>query len=134
MLVWNSWVTPKKRSNSLKSSLKKNYLFGNIGSSLHAGSVTGAHGLGCSMECGILVPRPGIKLTSLVLQGRFLTTEPAGRPQKLFPCTSIRCPGRRLGPGQNTGNSLLLWPRAGRGMSGSPFHLPRTFPHKEKKP
>ena len=100
---------------------------------MHAGSVIGAHWLSCSTECEILVPRPGIEPTSLALQGRFLTTEPPGKSPKLFPCTSIRCPGIRLGPGQNTGNSLLLWPGVGRGTSGSPFHLPRTFPHKEKK-
>ena len=30
------------------------------------------------MASGILVPRPGIKLTSLALQGKFLTTGPPG--------------------------------------------------------
>ena len=35
-----------------------------------------ANGLGCSKACGILAPRPGIELSSPVLQGRFLTTGP----------------------------------------------------------
>ena len=60
----------------------------------------GAHGLSCSTECGILVPRPGIEPTSLALQGRFLTTDPPGKSPKLFPCTSIRCPGRDWGWGR----------------------------------
>ena len=38
-----------------------------------------AHGLRCSKACGILVPWPGIKPTSLALQGRFLTTRPPGK-------------------------------------------------------
>ena len=36
-----------------------------------------APGLRCSVVCEILVPRPGIKPASRVLQGRFLTTGPA---------------------------------------------------------
>jgi len=32
----------------------------------------------CSVACGISVPRPEIKPTSPALQGRFLTTGPAG--------------------------------------------------------
>ena len=34
--------------------------------------------LGCSVACGVLVPRPGIKPTSLALEGGFLTTGPPG--------------------------------------------------------
>ena len=37
-----------------------------------------ALGLTCPMTCGILVPRPGIEVTTLVLQGRFLTTKLPG--------------------------------------------------------
>ena len=32
----------------------------------------------CSPQCGILVPKPGIKLMAPALQGRFLTTGPPG--------------------------------------------------------
>ena len=42
----------------------------------HMGSVVAAHGLSCSVICEILVPIPGIELTSPPLQGRFLTTGP----------------------------------------------------------
>ena len=34
--------------------------------------------LSCPMVCGVLVPRPGIELTSPALQGRSLTTGPPG--------------------------------------------------------
>ena len=34
------------------------------------------HRFSCSVACGILVPQPGIKPTSPVLQGGFLTTGP----------------------------------------------------------
>ena len=37
------------------------------------------HRLSCSKACGILVPPPGIKPMSPVLQGRFLTTGPPGK-------------------------------------------------------
>ena len=38
-----------------------------------------AWGLSCSAACGILVPWPGIKPTSLALQGGVLTTGPPGK-------------------------------------------------------
>ena len=44
-------------------------------------SLVVAYGLRCSKACGILVPWPGIKPTSLALQGRFLTTRPPGKSQ-----------------------------------------------------
>ena len=44
-----------------------------------------AHGLSSSPEaCGILVPRPGIKLLSPALEGRFLTTSPPGKSLNLL--------------------------------------------------
>ena len=43
------------------------------------GSVVARHGLSCSSTCGILVPKPGIKLASPALQGRFLITGPPGK-------------------------------------------------------
>ena len=46
-----------------------------------AGSVVEAQGLSCSVVCGILVPRPGIKPITLELQDRFLTIGPPGKPQ-----------------------------------------------------
>ena len=41
---------------------------------LHAG--LSSCGVCCSVACGILVPRPGIKPTSPALQGGFLSTRP----------------------------------------------------------
>ena len=54
------------------------------------GSVAAAHVLSsyCMglVACGILVPQPGIKPTSPVLEGGFLTTGPPGKsPEYLFP-------------------------------------------------
>ena len=43
-------------------------------------SLVKAHGLRCSEAGEILVPPPGIEPTSPVLQGRFLTPEPPGKP------------------------------------------------------
>ena len=40
---------------------------------------SGSGGLHCPIACGILVSTPGITPTSLALEGRFLTTEPAGK-------------------------------------------------------
>ena len=40
---------------------------------------SGSGRLHCPRACGILVPSPGIKPTSLALEGRFLTTEPPGK-------------------------------------------------------
>ena len=37
-----------------------------------------------TMACGILVPPPGIKPSSLALEGRFLTTEPPGKAPSHF--------------------------------------------------
>ena len=36
-----------------------------------------SRGLSCPMACGILVPRPGIKLMSPAMEGGFLTTGPS---------------------------------------------------------
>ena len=44
------------------------------------GSFTAAQGLGCLVECGILVPRPGIEPMSFALEGRFLTSGPSEKP------------------------------------------------------
>ena len=38
-----------------------------------------AQGLGCLVECGILVPRPGMETMSFALEGRFLTTGPPAK-------------------------------------------------------
>ena len=43
-------------------------------------SVVGAHGLGCSTTCGILVSVPGIEPLSPTLAGRSFTTEAAEKP------------------------------------------------------
>ena len=48
------------------------------------GSVVGSCGRHCSTACGIFIPQPGIKPVSPVLQGRFLTTGPPGKPPTLF--------------------------------------------------
>ena len=45
------------------------------------GSFVVACGLICSEASRILVPQPGIKLTSPALQGRSLTAGPPGKPQ-----------------------------------------------------
>ena len=42
------------------------------------GSAAVAQELSCPMADGILVPQPGLKPTSLVLEGGFLTTGPPG--------------------------------------------------------
>ena len=41
-----------------------------------------AHGLGCPVACGILIPGPGIKPESLA--GGFLSTRPPGKSQVVF--------------------------------------------------
>ena len=43
------------------------------------GSVVVAHGLSCSVACGIF-PDQGSNLLSLALVGGFFTTEPPGKP------------------------------------------------------
>ena len=88
--VWNS-LNPPSLAFSLSSLLgtlsrhllyllfkKIIYLFGCIRSSLqHWGLfLFGAQGFSCSLTCGFLVPKPGIKPTTLALQGRFLITGP----------------------------------------------------------
>ena len=58
----------------------------------HAGfSLVAVHGLSCPVVCGILVPRPGIELPSLGLEGRFLTTGLPGKspPLPFLPCDVI---------------------------------------------
>ena len=37
------------------------------------------HVLSCPMACGILLPRPGIELKSLALEGEFLTNRAPGK-------------------------------------------------------
>ena len=44
-----------------------------------AGSAVGAHGLSCSMACGIF-PEQGSNQCPLALQDGFLTTGPPGKP------------------------------------------------------
>ena len=44
------------------------------------------YGLRCFVACGILVPRPGIEPVSPVLQSRFLTTGPPGKPHIFSYC------------------------------------------------
>ena len=44
-----------------------------------AGSLVVARGLGYPVSCKILVPPPGIKLSSPALEGGFLTTRPPGK-------------------------------------------------------
>ena len=56
------------------------YLFGCIRSELwHAGSSVMLCKLSCPMASGILVPQPGIELTSPGLQGRLFATGPPGK-------------------------------------------------------
>ena len=45
-----------------------------------AGSIVAARGLSCPAARGILVPRPGIELSSPALEGGFLTLDHQGRP------------------------------------------------------
>ena len=40
--------------------------------------------LSCPKACGILFPQPGIKPTSLELEGEFLTTGPPGKSHSLM--------------------------------------------------
>ena len=49
-----------------------------------AGSVAATLGLSCSEACGILVPQPGIKPTSLTPEGRFLMMGPPRKSLKFF--------------------------------------------------
>ena len=48
-----------------------------------------AHGLSCSVACGILVPLPGIKPESPASQGGFLTTGPVGKSLLHFLVSSV---------------------------------------------
>ena len=50
----------------------------------HVGSVVAACGLSWPVECGILVPRPGIEPASPALEGGFLTTGPPGKSLFLY--------------------------------------------------
>ena len=45
----------------------------------HADSVIAVLGLSCSRACGVLVPWPEIKLTSLALESGLLTPGPLGK-------------------------------------------------------
>ena len=62
--------------------------------------VVAARGLSCPRACRILVPQPGIKLSSPTLQGRFLTTGP---PEK-FPTAVATADSESVGykPSINT--------------------------------
>ena len=55
-------------------------------------SVVVVQGLSCPVACGVLVPRPGIKLTFLTLGDRLLTTGPPGK--SLCKCVYDVCGGR----------------------------------------
>ena len=60
------------------------FIFGCTGSSLLCAvfSLVAMQGLSFPVACGILIPRPGIELTSPALEGGFLTTGPPGKSQK----------------------------------------------------
>ena len=63
------------------------YLSGCLRSSWqHAGSLIVAFRLSCSMVCGILVSRPGIKPVSWASQSGFSTTGPPGKFPELIVC------------------------------------------------
>ena len=49
-----------------------------------SGSVVAEHGLRCPAACGIFVSESGIKFVSPALAGSFLTTEPPGKPLRVF--------------------------------------------------
>ena len=76
--------SPRPRSSSLKVLLRLLLLFNGP---LSLFLKTFASGLNCAMQdlfsfseaCGIIVPQPGIEPTFPALQGRFLTTGPAGK-------------------------------------------------------
>ena len=51
-------------------------------------SLVVAHGLSCSVACGILDPQPEVEPVSSVLQGGFLTSGPSGKSQ--FPHLKMR--------------------------------------------
>ena len=74
----------------LSIKLLKNYLFiwlnqiflASWGLSLQCmDSLVVAHGLSCSVACGILVPGPGVEPASPALQDGFVTTGPSGKSQ-----------------------------------------------------
>lgn len=46
------------------------------------GSVVALHGHRCRRPCGVLVFQPGIKPASPALEGRFITTRPAGKSRQ----------------------------------------------------
>ena len=93
-----SFLTPPSiMEEFLYSFLKNIYLGGSVMLLGHTGSFVVTHGissgihsvaaasrLNSPMTCGILVPRPRIKLTFPVLQGGFLTTGPPGKSPKFF--------------------------------------------------
>ena len=79
-----AWGLARPRSSSLKVLLRLLLLFNGP---LSLFLKTFASGLNCGMQdlfsfseaCGIIVPQPGIEPTFPALQGRFLTTGPAGK-------------------------------------------------------
>ena len=48
-----------------------------------------SHGLSCPEAYGILVPRPGMEPVFPILEGRFLTIGPLGKPQVLYSCAHL---------------------------------------------
>ena len=76
------------------------------------------------MECGILVPRPGIKLTSLVLQGRFLTTEQQEGPKNFFHVPPSDAQEEDWGQGKTLETASFFGP----GQGGGRQEAPSTFP------
>ena len=48
------------------------------------GFLAEVRGLSCPVECGVLVPQPGIKPVSPALESKFLTTGSPGKPIFVF--------------------------------------------------
>ena len=93
--LWLCWVFVSVRGLSLVAasgghssswcaglSLSRPLLLRSTGSR-RAGSVIVAHGPSCSAACGIF-PRPGLEPVSPALAGRFSTTAPPGKPQRVL--------------------------------------------------
>ena len=80
------------------------------------------------------VPRPGIELVSPALTGRFLTTEPRGKPPNLSVASSPRPPPRKRSPGGTISSrhhpDLSSSREVGTvGRSVPPAHTSHTPPH-----
>ena len=76
----------------------------------HGASLVEARGLSFSEAHGILVARPGIKLASSALQGRFLTTGPPGKSLSEYLKNKILIQG-------------IGYTGAARGLSANKRHL-----------